>query len=72
MLGLEYRFVAGFLRGTIKNENDLFQKSLPAIKNFAKRQETWFRRMEKKRTKIHWLDSPDYKKALAIFKRDRL
>ena len=72
MLGLEYRFVAGFLRGTIKNENDLFQKLLPAIKNFAKRQETWFRRMEKKGAQIHWLDSPDLKKALALVNRDCL
>lgn len=72
MLGLEYRYVAGYLRGTIKNENDLTQKLLPAIKNFAKRQETWFRRMEKKGSRIHWLNSPDVKKALALVTRDRL
>jgi tRNA dimethylallyltransferase len=72
MLGLEYRYVAGFLRGSIKNENDLFQKLLPAIKNFAKRQETWFRRMEKKGKIIHWLDHPDVDKALALVQRDRL
>lgn len=70
MLGLEYRYVAGFLRGTIKNENDLFQKLLPAIKNFAKRQETWFRRIEKKGTRIHWLDIPDVSKALELVNRD--
>jgi tRNA dimethylallyltransferase len=58
-LGLEYRFVTELLTGNIKNKNDLFQKLLPAIKNFAKRQETWFRRMEKKGVKIHWIDKPD-------------
>ena len=71
MLGLEYRFISGFLRGAIKNENDLFQKLLPAIKNFAKRQETWFRRMEKQGSTIHWLDSPDAQQALALVNRDR-
>ena len=72
MLGLEYRYIAGFIRGTIKNENDLFQKLLPAIKNFAKRQETWFRRMEKKGKTINWLEHPDVNKALALVQRDRL
>jgi tRNA dimethylallyltransferase len=55
MLGLEYRFITDYLIGTIKNKNDLMQKLLPAIKNFAKRQETWFRRMERNGTVIRWI-----------------
>jgi tRNA A37 N6-isopentenylltransferase MiaA len=31
-----------------------------AIHQFAKRQETWFRRMEKKGVVINWLQSNDY------------
>ena len=31
-----------------------------AIGQFAKRQMTWFRRMEKKGIQIHWLDAHDY------------
>ena len=53
--GLEYRFVARHLRGEL-NRNDMFQKLNSAIHDFAKRQETWFRRMERNGTQIHWLD----------------
>jgi len=53
--GLEYRFVGAFLRGEI-NRNDLFQKLNSAIHGFAKRQETWFRRMERNGVTIHWVD----------------
>ena len=54
--GLEYRFVARFLRGEV-NRNDLTQQLASAIGDFAKRQETWFRRMERQGTPIHWLDA---------------
>lgn len=54
--GLEYRYVAQFLQGML-NRNDLFQKLNSAIHQFAKRQETWFRRMERKGVVIHWLDA---------------
>lgn len=54
--GLEYRFIAQHLQG-ILNRNDMTQKLASAIHQFAKRQETWFRRMEKQGTRIHWLDA---------------
>ena len=53
--GLEYRFIAQFLQGKI-NRNDMTQKLNSAIHQFAKRQETWFRRMEKQGITINWLD----------------
>jgi tRNA dimethylallyltransferase len=53
--GLEYRFVAKFLKGEL-NRNDMFQKLNSAIHQFAKRQETWFRRMERQGIQIHWVD----------------
>jgi tRNA dimethylallyltransferase len=53
--GLEYRFVAQFLKGAL-NRNDMFQKLNSAIHQFAKRQETWFRRMERRGMLIHWLE----------------
>lgn len=53
--GLEYRFIAQFLKGEL-NRNDLTQKLGSAIHQFAKRQETWFRRMERQGTQIHWLN----------------
>lgn len=56
--GLEYRFIAQYLQGGL-NYNDMVQKLGSAICKFAKRQETWFRRMEKRGTTIHWLDPAD-------------
>jgi len=53
--GLEYRFAAEYLQGEI-TRNDLFQKLNSAIHQFAKRQATWFRRMERQGITIHWLD----------------
>jgi tRNA dimethylallyltransferase len=53
--GLEYRFVTAHVTGAL-NRNDMFQKLRSAIWSFAKRQETWFRRMERRGTAIHWLD----------------
>jgi tRNA dimethylallyltransferase len=53
--GLEYRFIGEYLRGEL-NRNDMVQKLRSAIHQFAKRQETWFRRMERQGTLIHWID----------------
>lgn len=47
-LGLEYKFVAEFLQNKIKTREELFEKLFTAICKFAKRQETWFRGMERK------------------------
>ena len=53
--GLEYKFIANFLAKEYRY-NDMFQKLNSAIHQFSKRQMTWFRRMEKKGIKIHWID----------------
>ena len=53
--GLEYRYAALYLKGEL-NRNDMFQKLNSAIHQFAKRQETWFRRMERNGIKIHWVE----------------
>lgn len=53
--GLEYRFIAQHLQQKL-NRNDMVQKLNSAIHQFAKRQETWFRRMERQGCQIHWLD----------------
>lgn len=54
-LGLEYRFVSEYLQGKIESKERLFEFLSLAIGQFAKRQETWFRSMEKKGVKINWL-----------------
>jgi tRNA dimethylallyltransferase len=64
--GLEYRYAARYLKGEL-NRNDLFQKLNSAIHQFAKRQETWFRRLEAKGVEIHWVEG-DREPAEAILK----
>ena len=54
-LGLEYKFVSEFLEGKIKTKDEMVQGLYTAICQFAKRQETWFRGMERKGVDIHWL-----------------
>ena len=51
-LGLEYRYCSLFLQGKIQSKQELFEKLFIAIRQFAKRQETWFRMMEKNGVKI--------------------
>lgn len=53
--GLEYKFVGQFLQNQI-DQATLFEKLNTAICQFAKRQMTYFRKMEKDGITIHWLD----------------
>jgi len=53
--GLEYKFLTMYVTGEI-NRNDMFQKLESAIHQFAKRQMTWFRGMERKGAIINWID----------------
>jgi tRNA dimethylallyltransferase len=54
-LGLEYRFIAQYLTNEL-NYNDMYQKLNSAIHAFAKRQMTWFRKMEREGIVINWID----------------
>jgi tRNA dimethylallyltransferase len=54
--GLEYKFVTLYLTGKLTFD-EMFEKLNTAIHQFAKRQMTWFRGMEKRGIKIHWLDA---------------
>lgn len=60
--GLEYKFLALYLSGELSN-NDMQQKLYSAICEFAKKQMTWFRKMEKEGIKIHWIEGPDFNAA---------
>jgi tRNA dimethylallyltransferase len=56
-LGLEYRYIARYLRGELHTREDLIRELNIAIRQFAKGQLTWFRRDRR----IIWLDpSGDY------------
>jgi len=56
-LGLEYRYCSQLLQGKIESKEIMQEQLFIAIRQFAKRQETWFRMMEKKGVKINWLDN---------------
>lgn len=51
-LGLEYRFITRYLKGEFGSLEEMKEQLSTAIKQFAKRQMTWFRRDPA----IHWLD----------------
>jgi tRNA dimethylallyltransferase len=57
--GLEYRFISQYLQKMITYE-EMMKILNTAIHQFAKRQETWFRRMEKKGIVINWIPGDDY------------
>lgn len=51
--GLEYKFVTEYVTGQLSYE-DMYRRLEIAIHQFAKRQMTWFRGMEKRGFKINW------------------
>jgi tRNA dimethylallyltransferase len=53
--GLEYKYLTWHLEGKLSYQ-EMFAQLETAIHQFAKRQMTWFRRMERQGTVIHWLD----------------
>ena len=54
--GLEYKFVTEYIIGKLTYE-EMFRQLEIAIHQFAKRQMTWFRGMERRGTTIHWVDA---------------
>ena len=53
--GLEYKFMTNYLIGKISYE-EMFSSLEIAIHQFAKRQMTWFKGMERRGLKINWID----------------
>lgn len=54
--GLEYKYVTQHVIGEL-SFNEMFEKLEIAIHQFSKRQMTWFRGMEKRGLKIHWVSA---------------
>ena len=61
-LGLEYRYVAKFLKGEISKE-EMIDKLKSEIWKYAKRQMTWFKRDKK----INWINHPTFSSFLRSF-----
>ena len=54
--GLEYKFLTEYLTGQLSYD-EMFSRLEIAIHQFAKRQMTWFRGMERRGFKIHWINA---------------
>lgn len=54
--GLEYKFISLYLQNKLSYD-EMFDALLQAIRRFAKKQMTWYRRMEKQGFKIDWIDA---------------
>ena len=54
--GLEYKFVTEYITGQLTYD-EMFSRLEIAIHQFAKRQMTWFRGMERRGFTIHWIDA---------------
>lgn len=54
--GLEYKYLTLYATGVLSFD-DMFRQLETAIHQFAKRQMTWFRGMERRGFAIHWLDA---------------
>jgi len=57
--GLEYKYISLYLETKIDYEQ-MFNELNKAIHKFAKRQMTWFRKMEKEGVEINWFDAMKY------------
>lgn len=61
-LGLEYRCVSEYLQGKLEYDEMRF-KLLCQIRQFAKRQDIFFRKMEREGIDIYWLPNGDRRQA---------
>jgi tRNA dimethylallyltransferase len=53
--GLEYKYITEYLRGD-SGFDEMLERLEIAIHQFAKRQMTWFRGMERRGLRIHWIE----------------
>lgn len=63
--GLEYKYLALHLQGRM-SLREMEEELGRQIGRFAKRQETWFRRMEKQGVKIHWVAPGNHEEVLRV------
>ena len=68
ILGLEYRFISRYLNG-VYNKDEMTALLNTAIHQFAKKQMTFFRNMEKNGIKIHWIPEGDFETALEVISK---
>ncbi|MBN2381730.1 tRNA (adenosine(37)-N6)-dimethylallyltransferase MiaA [bacterium] len=67
--GLEYKYVASYLRRRMSYEV-MIRELFKAIRKYAKRQMTYFRGLERRGLAVHWLKQPDDQAVLDIIHRE--
>lgn len=68
-LGLEYKYTALFLQEKMRDFSEFRETLYTAICQFAKRQDTWFRGMERKGVRITWVENGSREAALEAVSR---
>lgn len=68
MLGMEYRHITHHLRSAT-DYNAMVVELRQSIYHLAKRQETWFRGMERRGSTLHWIDNADFETAYALVRQ---
>ena len=66
--GLEYRYVSQYLQGVLDYET-MRNTLLFSIRKFVKRQDIWFRKMERENIAIHWVKDGNVDEASDLCKR---
>lgn len=69
--GLEYKFLSLYLLGKL-DKNEMFKQLESAIHQYARRQMTWFRKMEREGFHIHWMDAHETQNAIEQYQQDEL
>jgi tRNA dimethylallyltransferase len=65
--GLEYRYIAEYLQGKTSYD-EMRYTLLTKIRQFAKRQDIWFRKMEREGRDIHWIPEGNCDRATKLVK----
>jgi tRNA dimethylallyltransferase len=71
LFGMEYKFVAQYLDKEV-SYCDMVDKLKNAIHQLSKRQETWFRGMERRGCTVHWVENARYDIAMDILHDTRI
>ena len=64
-IGLEYKFISYYLKKELTKE-ELIKNLTIAIQQFAKRQLSWFRRMERRSLQINWIQNSNINIAIDL------
>jgi tRNA dimethylallyltransferase len=71
MFGMEYKFIAQYIDKEVSYD-EMVDRLKNAIHQLSKRQETWFRGMERRGSKVHWVENARYDSAMEILRKEQL